>query len=378
MENTVQNNKNRKTELKNSKCMDKQTVWIDLSDRAYEKRLSEFLVRHYGNYLDIREETLKGAVIVPEKLVLLTDEAYSDKELSPLREGLGRVLLMSPVEGLDPYQSAHEIARAIFQAALEVGKPEEAAVSEAAEAEETAAVPQTKRICVVTATSGGLGGGTLARALTAEWTQRGRTLFLDLSERSPWQLYEKTAAESRDLSDVFYSLAAEPATMWEKRLMEACEKQAGGYWFAKPCGDPEDWLSLTSQEADAFCEVLLGAFDIVVADTGHWVSSPVRRMMEHSHEICVLTSRREEDALALSHQALPEGVCWTFIRELPGTEVVKGKGQSLLKGKGGKEEDTVFSLPETPDLWEVRDGIRLLKRDSAFMERIKEAVRTMG
>jgi len=359
--------------------MDKQTVWLDLSDSLYEKRLAEFLERHYGEYLDIHVETVRDAPAVPEKLILLTDEALPKREQALMREGLGRVLLMSPVEGLDPYQSAHEIARAVFRAALEVGKQETEEKRALGEpAEEAALAAHEKRLCVVTATSGGLGGSTLARALAAEWAQAGRTLLLDLSERSSWRLYEKPAETGGDLADLFYSLAAEPESLWEKRLLAACEKQEDAYWAAVPSDDPEDWLSLSRPEVDALCTVLLGAFDTVVADTGHWIGASARHLMEKAHEICVLTSRREEDVLALKNLVLPEGVCWTFFRELPGDTAGKGRGQGLLKGGRGKEEETVFCLPEAADLWSEKEELRILRKETDYRERVREAVKTMG
>ncbi|MBR3404564.1 MAG: hypothetical protein IKG91_04645 [Firmicutes bacterium] len=367
-----------------------QTVWLDLSDRPYADRLSEFLNRYYGRYLDVHEESVKGALIVPEKLILLTDEMPGERELALIREGFGRVLKMSPVEGLDPYQPAHEIAKAIFKAALEVGTPETVESPNPAEGPEGAAEPgsgadagvhaglQEKRICTVTATSGGLGAGTLARALAMEWAQRGRTLLLELSLRSPWRMYEQPPESGRSLSDVLYSLAAEPEAMWEERLLSACEKQSGGYWFAAPCEDPEDFLCLTTEETEALCRLLLTAFDYVIAECGQWISPPVKTIMEKSHELCLLSSRREEDEMIRRSLILPAGTWWTFIREWPEVEVPKGKGQNLLRGSRGKEEENVFFLPDERNLWEIRDGLRVLRRDSALAERVREAVRMMG
>ena len=104
----------------------------------------------------------------------------------------------------------------------------------------------------------------------------------------------------------------------------------------------------------------------------------MKTIMEKSHELCLLSSKREEDEMARRSLTLPAGTWWTFIRDWPGVDVTKGKGQNLLRGNRGKEEENVFFLPDERNLWEIRDGLRVLRRDSALAERVREAVRMMG
>ena len=82
-------------------------VWIDLQDRRYARRLIDFLNMRYGNQMQVFAKGQKE--VLPDGQGVLLSDRHTDET------SYGRQMLVSALEGVNPYQSGHQIARAILE-----------------------------------------------------------------------------------------------------------------------------------------------------------------------------------------------------------------------------------------------------------------------
>ena len=92
--------------------MEKIYVWIDVRDRRYALRLADYFNKYFDEQMEARVYDPvyhKKGVKCPGRLILLTDDVFRERSLSP-----DRILLLAEKDGINPYQSAEQIARQVL------------------------------------------------------------------------------------------------------------------------------------------------------------------------------------------------------------------------------------------------------------------------
>ena len=151
--------------------MEKFRVWVDLKDKRYAKRLTEFLMHRYSEMMQVSilyDTNYKTDL----DSILLTDKESQ-------REGYGNVIWVSDHEGLNPYQSGHKIAREILKQKEDWHLNEEI-------------LPFGKRKgewISVYSPIGGIGKSTLAMGIADVLARKRKVLFITLEGPSAWKLF---------------------------------------------------------------------------------------------------------------------------------------------------------------------------------------------
>lgn len=330
--------------------MEKFQVWVDLEDRRYAKRLMEFLSVRYGNAMQVLPAGKKG--VKPDGAgIYLTDRLM---EAEPEQfEQYGKSLLISPDKGINPYQSGHQIAKQILDT------HETQKRTERKEAEEPAAEPRSLGQWIsVFSPVGGIGKSTLAMGLADILAGQKKVLFLSLEGPSAWPLYFQYPL-AYTLSDYFFCYLIEGPEEKAERLQEMTFHQANGSYFLPPCLYPDDLLELSETELTEWMQLLRSQYDFVVADLSNQLLGPIRTILAGSSRLCYLLDGRQEGQIKWQS-------CY-----------LKGQGaaaQHFFSRHGGKEKAGEICLPEEELLFEVQDGKRRFRKDSAYYACLERTV----
>ncbi|MCI8632826.1 MAG: hypothetical protein HFE64_05020 [Lachnospiraceae bacterium] len=159
-------------------------VWVDLQDRQYAKRLIDFLNMRYGRQMQAFPKG-KKEVLPDGRGILLSDRQTEETKY-------GRLMLVSAKEGVNPYQSGHQIAKAILERYEQEG--EESYSEKEGEGDWVS----------VYSAIGGIGKSTLAMGLAQALAEEGKkVLYLPLEGPSAWVLYYQYPF-AYTLSDLLY------------------------------------------------------------------------------------------------------------------------------------------------------------------------------
>lgn len=337
----------------------------DLKDAAYQEKLTEFLMTHYEDVFLVQAIDSEKEEEEDDLPALLTDKQYGEEEKEELKTRFFPILWMNDGEELDPYQSGHGIAKALFKAILREEKMRETELirqqmedhaekspgwmsGTAAQIEATGEGEQKPlgNMRTVVSSRGGIGASTLARFLAEEYSAYGRTLLVDISGPSWWGDVFSVDSENGGLSDLMMSFLAEPKEIMEERLESWVERQSAGFFYIRPVRDAEDLWALTEEESVCFWNVIRDHFDYVILDEGK-VWTKLGNNLPKEAEYCLLhpgEKTGEEEALCAGRKA---NQCWMFEAET-GSSEGRGRSSELVDTllNHGKKEETVFVLPD--------------------------------
>lgn len=320
--------------------MEKLQVWVDLKDRRYAKRLIEFLSLRYADSMQVAE-LIKEYQKPDLEGILLTDKEHR-------KESYDQILWVSADEGLNPYQSAHKIAREIL-IRKESWHLSEKTLSFAGQSGEWVSVYSP---------AGGVGKSTLAMGLADVLARKKKVLFLSLEGPSAWHLYFHYPL-NYNLSDFFYCFLLGGQEEWKKQIKEMAYKQSNGVYFLSPCLYPDDLLEMRDIEVVGWMDLLKENFDYVVADLSSQMIRPLRIILQHSSKPCFLVDQKAEGrAKWQDFELLNDNFRdhWIFYRHAD-------------KSKQGE-----VCLPEDGDIFVIQDGIRRFSTGSMYYNCLEKAV----
>ena len=320
--------------------MDPLQVWVDLQDHRYAKRLIQFLTLRYGDKMKVSRlgKELPG----PESAAVLLTDREEAPELFEL------VILVSREKGLNPYQSGHEIAREILEKYEYEGFKEDPVPFGVREGEWVS----------VYSPVGGIGKSTLAMGLADILAESSQVLMLSLEGPSAWILHYQYP-KAYNLSDFFYCfLIGDPGTR-RQQLMEMVHRQENGVYFLPPCVYPDDLTELSKDELTGWMKLLKESFDYVIADLGCQMIRPQRQILTMSDKVCYLIDHSSEGQAKWQDFQVKTRTgrdSWIFCR----------------RGDGGKTGEIL--LPEEVQLYEMQEGKRRFRKDSAYYSCLEKAV----
>lgn len=322
--------------------MNSFSVWVKLKDIQYANHLIAFLRNRYGQ--EMRVFSVGEADLKSEgKGILLTDEPTESTEY-------GKVVLITEKEGINPYQSAGQIAREIL-----ARWEEEKGYIEPKQLEEKA----KGRFISIYSPIGGIGKSTLAMGMAEILAQKGkRVLLLTLEGPSAWPLFFEYP-KAYNLSDFFYCFLLESKQERGKRMESMLCKQKNDIFFLPSCFYIDDFLELTGKELNEWMEELRCGFDFILVDLGSQMIRPLRQILENSEECCYLVDPRPAGQCKWQDfrvECRPDGREWIFKRHED-----KARGGEIL-------------LPEEPSLFELSEGRRSFRKNSAYYLRLKNVV----
>lgn len=317
--------------------MERFQVWVDLQDRRYARRLMEFLTVRYGNRMQVYPMGKRG-VQADGKGILLTDRHTQE-------ERYGRVVLVSAVEGVNPYQSGHQIARIILEKYAED------------DTKEPVIKGQGEWVSVYSPV-GGIGTTTLAMGLSQVLADQGkRVLHLALEGPSAWILYYQYPY-AYTMSDLFYCFLLEQEQSG-KQLEEMVYQQKNGVYFLPPCLYLDDLLEFTQEEMIRWMAVLSSHFDYVIADLGSQMFRPFQIILENSTQVCYLLDARPE-AMAK----------WQDVQVC---HLKKENSHIFCRHEGRGQTDEIY-LPEETELFDVQEGKKRFHSGSMYIRCLEGAV----
>ena len=347
--------------------MDKIILYIDTRDRRYALRLAEYFSKYYASSMDV---FLPGEEPDKEVTVLLTDEPDRVRGISA-----GKTLLLSEQDGIDPYQSAKDIAERILSScrktikapARPLGKDRQLSLLDD---------PGfgSGSLTAVYGLSGGIGTTTLCLSMAGIWQEAGFSiLFVSLDTALPSYLSDMAGGT---LGDLCYSLLAEETETFRKRLKELPGTVKG--WsdqshILPPPRMPDDLLAVTEEQLDVLLGSLREQYDITLFDLGSRLYRPHRQILDACDRVFVLEEATEEGRsrrqLLFEEEGLQEKET-VFVTESLRIEKT-GRYEKDRKRMLGPQE---FWLPRVYELASKAGDIRRIDPASAYMETVRKAV----
>ena len=318
--------------------MKKFQVWVDLTDRRYAKRLIDFLTIRYGDQMQVMEA---GENRGPEDGILLTDKKQSNVFCD-------QTIWVSAGQGLNPYQSGHQIAKEILAKREGWGVKEEPAVFSGKMGEWVS----------VYSPVGGIGKTTLAMGLADILAKKKKVLFISMEGPSSWTLYYQYPL-SYTLSDFFYSYLVEAAEERGRSLQEMTSRQSNGVFFLPPCLYPDDLMELTKEEIEDWMRLLRQNFDYVVADLGSQLFYPMRIILDNSSKPCFLLDQRADGRAK-----------WHDFQALKPSQ----QEQWFFSRYADKSKQEEICLPEEAKLFDLQDGKRRMNPRSSYYGCLERAI----
>lgn len=379
-------------------------VYICLSDRAYQSRLSEFMERHYKGSIrlrPVRDLTFSDQETYPKGIVL-SDRLLSRQQEEQVRKKAGRVLYLSAQRGIDPFQSGHEIAKRILAQARDPGpgpgpdkvREDTEAYRDAGQALQTGVDPASG-LCKDTAgstdrgkaywisvigTSGGVGKSTLAMAAAIAASELGidladgtkghpKVLLLNMEDVSDWLLW-MDGRQDRTLSEVILHGLCQPEEDggW---IFSLAQSQQEGFWFLPPCRRPDDLMDLTVEETIRLRRILSSQFDLILADMGARLTRPQRYLLSESDRIYFIRDPRPEGA-EKERTAWQESDAWLSLED-PARRSVTYLVSPLYSNQAGREEQN--RIPYDKKLYDENQGRRVINKNTAFYRFASQLIR---
>ena len=334
------------------------TVYTDLTDRVYEKKLIDFLTRRYGNVMHLVSihpgESKDQEEIQKKRGIYLYDQDLSLEEESEKRLSYGRLVKISPEEGIDPYQSADIIARKIL-----------GHVALLDDADESSPVLAKGKCLAVYSACGGAGVSSLCIAMAKVLAKKGPTLLLPLGSPSFLDCFVRSE-KKETVSDLLYSFLVEGEEMFAVRVKEIEISEEDGIHYVWSTAYPEDFDMFLPGEVCEMMRALRKAFQHVILDVPPTMTKVIRdfvRECDLSLEIVELT---EEGEAKRSYQKdlLPPPTKTVARKRKP-----KESKKSLFGG-----ENKVDQIPDLPqiELEKDPDGLLDMKEDSPYMDTVRE------
>lgn len=320
--------------------MEKFRVWVDLKDKRYAKRLTEFLMHRYSEMMQVSilyDTNYKTDL----DSILLTDKESQ-------REGYGNVIWVSDHEGLNPYQSGHKIAREILK------QKEDWHLNE-----EILSFGKRKGEWIsVYSPIGGIGKSTLAMGIADVLARKRKVLFITLEGPSAWKLFFQYPL-NYNLSDFFYCFLMGNPQEWDQQIKEMICRQKSGVYFLAPCQYPDDLLELRDIELLGWMNLLKENFDYIVADLGCQTIRPYQVILKNSSKQCFLLDQRTEGKskwqnFEMTYEEMRDQVFFCRYED---------------KSKQGE-----ICLPEDSEIFEFQDGIKQFSRKSIYYTCLEKAV----
>ncbi len=332
------------------------SVYTDLEDRVYEKKLTDFLKRRYGHVMCLfsvhKGEDEAFEKTAPLKGIYLYDRELSKEEEIQKRLLYGRLVRISPEEGIDPYQSADMIARKILGHAAMYNEVKE----------ESSAPAKGKAIAVYSA-CGGIGVSTLAFSLAKVLSEEGPTLLMPLSLPSSLERFVRFEAEG-SVSDLFYIYLTEGAEMLALKLEEVKVTSPEGFVYVTPCEYLGDIDLLDPQEVTEIGRILKTAFKYIVLDFPTIPTQGIREMIQTCEVRLELVDLSEEG------EAKRKSIGGSFPPPTQKVSRKKGpkRGQRNLFDDGKPETEICLSDVE---IVKKPDGTLDVKEDSPYMRKVR-------
>ncbi len=313
-------------------------VWIDLQDRRYARRLIDFLNMRYGNQMQVFAKGQKE--VLPDGQGVLLSDRHTDET------SYGRQMLVSALEGVNPYQSGHQIARAILEC------------HEAENQEQPAEEDRRQWVSVYSAT-GGIGKSTLAMGLAQALAEEERkVLYLSLEGPSAWILYYQYPF-AYTVSDLLYCFLMEGAEKGRQQLQKMVYKQSSGVYFLPPCLYPDDLMEFTEEELEAWLSMLKTEFEYVIADMSGQMIRPQRLILEKSTRLCyLLDARAEGEAKWQDFQVRHR----------------QKENAEIFCRYGGRNKLSEILLPEEEQLFEICEGKRQFRKETMYFKCLKQTI----
>ena len=359
--------------------MQKISLYIDTRDRRYAVRLAEYFSKYFASSMDVfltDPEHDPAAISFRHTgpMVLLSDdpESYQGPKMD-------QVLLLSEQDGIDPYQSARDIAEKILTA-CHSRREEESRVMRAGtvQLEKQLSLLEDPRlgfgrIISFYALSGGCGLSTLmlSFALTLQATGLS-VLVLTLDPVFPSYL---SVSAGGSLGDLCYSLLSEGKEMLIRRIKELpgiAKNWENNIRFLPPPARADDLFDLTEEERRDLLESLRDEYNVILIDLGSRLYGPHRQILAESDRIVCLEEASEEGLFRMENlkmEMVPEEKTIRFVTENLRTEKplrVEKETRRMLP------PDQIW-LPRSPELKEKGD-VRKLAENSPYLEAVRKAV----
>ena len=384
----------------------KTLVYICLSDRAYQARLSEFLQRHYSHAItlcQVRNLTFSDKESY-QRGIVLSDRLLSRQQEEAVFQKAGRVLYLSSQRGIDPYQSGHRIAQMILAKARDPESahipepPEPAQVHEPVQDLESAYAQDKGTMTVssgealqtdgkkeagqdkgkavwvsVIGTSGGIGKSTLAMAFASAAMDlpvgQLKVLLLNTEDVSDWRLW-LDGREDRTLSEFILKGLCQSHEKGDWVFSQlTCQKE--GCWFLPPCRRPDDLMDLTFEETVMLRRQLSSQFDLILVDMGGRLTRPQRYLLSQSDRIYFIRDTSPEGQ-EKERSAWRESDAWLPL-DHPARAAVTYLIGHAAANHGSREEEE--RIPYEKKLYDEDQGKRHLNKNTAFYRFASDRIR---
>ncbi len=267
--------------------MEKIYVWIDVRDRRYALRLADYFNKYFDEQMEARVYDPvyhKKGVKCPGRLILLTDDVFRERSLSP-----DRILLLAEKDGINPYQSAEQIARQVLSVQEDGENRREP---------ETEEKTEKRRLVGIWGLHGGIGSTSLmlslGQALAGTGSRPPRVLGLSFDMSLPPSLGLKGACH---LGDLGYSFLAEDRETFRRRLDEAAECLKGHALFQIIAPPPVwgDLFDMDQEQQESFLQEIGENYDYILVDLGSHLSRFSRQVLSLCDRIFRLEDGSAED-----------------------------------------------------------------------------------
>ena len=354
--------------------MDKISLYIDTRDRLYAVRLAEYFSKYFASSMDVflsefGQDEDNFALKSQGPLVLLTDdpEAYRGPKAD-------QILLLSEQNGIDPYQSARDIADRILSA-CHSRKEENAKLLKKEQQLSLLEDPRLGfgKMIAFCASAGGIGLSTLV--LSSAMALKGTgfsVLVLTLDPVFPSCL---SLSAGGSFGDLCYSLLSEEREIFNRRIRELPSAAKG--WeenirFLPPPLRPDDLLDLSEDELRDLMEDFRDCYDVTMIDLGSRLYQPHRQILSESDRIFYLQEASEEGSFR--SEKLPQG--W-----IPEEKTTRFLIENLRTEKASRTEKEMRRMLPPDQIWltkapELREkgDIRRLGDTSIYLETVRKAV----
>ncbi len=365
---------------------------ICIKDSEYAERICRYLGQAGKDRLEVR---VSDPSAWPEADVWLTE----DPNLQPITR---TILMMTEEEAgtwkgerIDPYLPGSRLYRQCMRAIRQLEERRTFPPSVSGQQYVQEAVPETEpviwnnpaekhsTVLSVYSPVGGIGKSTLAVAVAdalAQLYPQAKVLYLNLEGASAWKVVFR-GGSLYNLSDLIYGMLLDDLSpeSWKELLQETAVRQSNGVFFIAPCNDFDDLDVLEESEIEQLLSSLGQWFDYIVCDLNNLMHRVTRQVLLSSHRRFFITGNTPE-AMArwlemiggLKRQMLYELLFESNARVL----------RILYPGEKEKKVDRTLDLPYEKDLWQEKDGLRGIRRDTEWYQKIlyltKEAMGLAG